>query len=97
MRDGLQHDVITNARILTFSESITTSRFVRMILMLFFGTFYGAYLAANYKYISDELDDYTLTIAGSVGAIFNGGSRLIWGWLLDRYGFRKVYIGLMLL
>jgi len=67
-----------------------------MFIMLFFGTFYGAYMAANYKFIS-ELDDVTLTIAGSVGAIFNGGSRLMWGVLLDKYGFRKVYMILMTL
>ena len=40
---------------------------------------------------SKNIDDYTLTLAGSLGAIFNGASRIFWATLQDKIGFKKVY------
>ena len=60
--------------------------------MLFNGIFFGAYVSSVYKGVAlSYLDDQTLTLAGSLGAIANGSSRLLWAYLLDLIGFRKVY------
>jgi len=37
------------------------------------------------------LDDNWLTLIGAVGGLANGGSRIIWGYLQDIYGFKKLY------
>ena len=54
-------------------------------------------MANNYKiYGFQKLeDDKFLTVVGSVGSAANGCSRLFWAYLLDKYGFRKVYFILM--
>jgi OFA family oxalate/formate antiporter-like MFS transporter len=45
-----------------------------------------------YKAIDiDVLSDQTLTIAGSIGFVFNGVSRIGWAALQDKWGFKKVY------
>ena len=64
--------------------------------MLFFGTFYGCFMASTYKTISD-LDDEILTVAGAMGSIANGTSRFLWGCLQDRFGFIRVYIVVMII
>jgi hypothetical protein len=58
--------------------------------MFIFGTFYGLYVAGSYKFSADEkyIDDEVLTIAGALGAVCNGGSRLLWASLLDKYTFK---------
>lgn len=38
------------------------------------------------------IDDIKLTTLGSVSSAFNGCSRLGWAALLDRIGFKKVYL-----
>lgn len=64
--------------------------------MKFLGPFFGFYIASVYKTSNqDNLDDSILTIVGSLGAICNGGSRIIWGTLQDKYGFKKVYSTIM--
>ena len=60
--------------------------------MFAFGTFYGLYMASSYKIVGEDfIDDKHLTIAGSLGAVCNGGSRLMWASLLDKYRFNHVY------
>lgn len=60
--------------------------------MLFNGIFFGVYVSSVYKNVAlAYLDDYTLTLAGSIGAIANGSSRLFWAYLMDYLGFKKVY------
>ena len=36
-------------------------------------------------------DDQFLTLIGSLGFVFNSCFRIIWGLLMDKFGFRKVY------
>jgi hypothetical protein len=66
---------------------------MKIALMFCFGTFFGLYIASTFKTYADTnyISDSTLTLAGSLGAICNGGSRLLWGSLLDIYSFRGVY------
>ena len=42
----------------------------------------GLYLSGNFKVMalqSGRIDDFTLTIIGSIGGLANGGSRVIMG------------------
>ena len=41
-------------------------------------------------------DDKYLTIAGAVGSVCNGSSRVIWASFQDKYGFKKVYLVLLI-
>ena len=49
-------------------------------------------MAFNYKeYGNTRIDDDSfLTTVGSVGAIFNGFGRLIFGMLFDRFSFKSL-------
>ena len=85
---------MANERVLTVWECIKTVRFLKMFTMLWFGIFYGYFMAGTYKTISDLPDSY-LTLVGSVGSIFNGGTRVIWGATMDKTGFKKLYIFIM--
>ena len=38
-----------------------------------------------------------LTIIGSVSASANGLSRAMWAMLMDKYGFKKVFVGVMII
>jgi len=38
-----------------------------------------------------DIDDMTLTWAGSIGSIANGAARVFWGIQQDKYGFKFVY------
>jgi len=79
-------------------ESVRTTRFLQMGTMFLAGPVFGFYVASVYKTSNQGmLSDSILTVAGSLGAICNGSSRIIWGGLQDKYGFRKVYTTLMLL
>lgn len=49
-------------------------------------------MASVYKVVAqDTLSDRTLTIAGAIGSVCNGGSRIFWATLQDTYGFKKIY------
>ena len=49
------------------------------------------YKSIALEYINDDI----LTTAGAFGAICNGLSRLFWTYLLDIFGFKKVYFIMM--
>jgi len=56
---------------------------------------FGYFIAYNYKeYGSLKItdDDSFLTTVGSVGAVFNGFGRLIFGMLFDLFSFRFLSI-----
>ena len=66
-------------------------------MMSILGTFFSLYIVSAYKVSADEnyIDDKDLTIAGSIGAICNGSSRLVWATLVDKYRFKTVYAFIM--
>jgi len=67
-----------------------------MGIMLYLGVFYGVYFASVYKVAAQEIiDDHTLTLAGSLGSVCNGSSRIIWATIQDKYGFKRVYYVLL--
>ena len=54
-------------------------------------------MAAAYKILGQDqgIDDLTLTAAGSIGAVFNGGAKVIAGILVDKIGFKVIYYSLL--
>lgn len=50
-------------------------------------------MASVYKtFVDGKIDDRTLTIAGAIGSFINGSSRIFWATLQDHYGFKNIYI-----
>jgi Na+/melibiose symporter-like transporter len=77
---------------ITVRESLRMARFYNIFVILVFGSFYGLYVAAVYKtFDQDNLSDKVLTVAGALGSVCNGCSRIMWASLQDKYGFKKVY------
>jgi nitrate/nitrite transporter NarK len=55
-------------------------------------------VASVYKtFDQDNLSDKVLTIAGAMGSVCNGCSRILWAAFQDKYGFKKVYVVLLIL
>ena len=62
------------------------------------GVFFGVFTAGVYKSVAlDFLSDHVLTTAGALGSVCNGGSRIMWASLQDKFGFKRVYFVLMVL
>ena len=60
-------------------KALSMRRFWHLTLLLFLGTFYGVYMASVYKTTAQGfLSDSLLTTVGSLGAVCNGGSRIMW-------------------
>ena len=65
-----------------FKDALKTGRFWHMASLLFLGMFYGLYIASVYKTTAqNSLSDLTLTIAGAIGSVCNGSSRIAWATL----------------
>jgi len=57
-------------------------QFYHLGSMFFFGLFFGLFIASVYKTTAQEfLTDRNLTVAGAIGSICNGCSRIIWATL----------------
>ena len=81
---------------MTVKEGLTSPRFYFLSWLLFQGIFFGIYMASVYKVCAiDVLDDMSLTIAGAIGSVCNGGSRIMWASLQDKFGFKTIYFILM--
>ena len=54
---------------------------------------YGYYMANQFKQygFTGGIDDRTLTIIGSWGALFSGCLKVFWATLLDYYNFKPIY------
>ena len=62
--------------------------------MDFLSIFPLLYLASVFKTMGMQLghyDDAFLTWIGSIGSLANGLSRVVWGPMQDKTGFRKIY------
>ncbi|CDW78984.1 UNKNOWN [Stylonychia lemnae] len=75
-----------------YLQSLKSQRFLCMWIMLFLSMFYGMFMANAFKSlgVKNNLDDITLTIAGSIGSIMNGGSRIFWPIQQDKSSFEWV-------
>ena len=67
--------------------------------MLFNALVFGGFYSYTYKSIgtANGIDDGLLTWAGSLSAIVQAVTRLSVGGLYDKFGFKKIFIPLMIL
>ena len=81
-----------------YSDAFKSPRFWYMGWLLFEGMFFGLYMASVYKKVASGrvLSDKQLTLAGAIGSVCNGSSRIIWATLQDKYGFKKIYSYLLI-
>jgi nitrate/nitrite transporter NarK len=66
--------------------------------MFFCSSFYGIYMMTSFKTvgsITGNIDDYTLSWTAAIAALSGGIARIFWAFLLDIYGFKKVYGALL--
>lgn len=81
---------------LDLSTALKSVRFWHQFATLLTGTFFGIYLVSVYKtFAGTQIDDRTLTLAGSLAAAANGFSRVVWASFMDRFGFRPVMLVMM--
>lgn len=62
--------------------------------MAFLSSFYGMYMLGAYKIFGStvgNIDDFTLTVAGSLSSLSNGLCQLTMCTLFDKYGFKRIY------
>jgi len=96
-------DYVINAEVvqsdqLTVKEGLKTPSFYLLILMDALSIMPVVYVGTVFKAMGlqlGQIDDFTLTVVGSVGAIVNGCSRLIIGNLQDKFGFSTIYRGIL--
>jgi MFS family permease len=81
--------------VLHVTDALYSIRFWHHSIMLFNGLFFGVYMVSVYKDIGlnkGSIGDRELTIAGAVGSFVNGSSRILWASLYDKFGFRIIYM-----
>jgi len=81
----------------TLKKILKSMKIYHIFLMNLFSSGLGLLIASNFKNygLLKINDDVFLTIVGSVGAVFNGVGRMIWGILYDKFSFRSVYLFLL--
>jgi len=64
----------------SINDALTSGKFWLISLILFNGLFFGLYMASVFKFAAQGTitDDKYLTLAGAVGSVCNGSSRVIW-------------------
>ena len=79
-------------------------RFWQFFAIMILGNYFSAFFSYSYKPYGendsphDQISDKTLTWAASVGAgLINGLSRIFFGWLIDKFSFRRILSILMLI
>ena len=79
-------------------EGLLSWRALHIWTLIFSSSIFPYYVASNFKsYGSIDIpDDQFMTIVGAVGSTLNGVSRICWATLFDYFGFKKVYISLVI-
>ncbi|EGR30235.1 major facilitator superfamily protein, putative [Ichthyophthirius multifiliis] len=90
-----QDDV--NIEILNLKEAIKTQPFILIYVSTFFLSCFSLFISLNYKTygLTKINDDHFLTYLISITTIVSSLSNILWGYLVDRYQFRSVYIFLI--
>ena len=81
-------------------NALKSKKFIQMFLMMFCSASYGYLISANFKNYGvtfPNVNDHFLNFVGSVGAICNGGSRLFWGIINQKFPFRGLYFTILLI
>ena len=83
----------------TFKEAFQDYRTFYIWVMIVFSSSYPYFIASNFKTYEqrDIHDDRFITLVGSLGAIVNGLSRSFWATLLDFFGFKIVFMSLLVM
>lgn len=87
-------------RMLTVKEALRTGHFWKLICMDFFSIQTFLYMSSVYKTMAlqigtEDMDDRFITMIGAFGSICNGGSRVLAGYLMDRFEFKNIYSWLL--
>lgn len=77
----------------TLKDGLMSSLFRKLLVLMMLSSSGCFFLVANFKNLGiiSIHDDGFLNIIGSVGAISNGGGRILWGCLFDKYKFHKTF------
>ena len=80
---------------MSLTDALKTKQMYMLTFMVFGSSIIGFFMASTYKVYGQKQpalqNDLYLSWVGSVANIWNGGSRVIWGYFLDRFSFKKVY------
>ena len=78
---------------LPLKEILKTGKFVGLYCLVVCHMFSGYYISNQFKQYGfmGGIDDKTLTIIGSSGALFNGCFKVFWATLLDYFNFKPIY------
>ena len=84
----------------TFKEvlkCVKTKDYLLLFSMNCLSSGFGLMISVQFKdYGLKQInDDQFLTMVGSIGAVCNGGGRMIWGVLYDKFSFKKAYFFLL--
>ena len=86
---------------LTVKRILTTGQFWIMTLMLSLSVTTGLFIASNYKFYGSTVpainDDTYLTLVGSVCSVINAGGKMMWGALMDKLPFKRIYTFVLVL
>lgn len=83
---------------LTLIEILKCKQSWEIVGMSFF-TLYFCYMATNTNRAFGQmnmLDEGILSAASKMSSLLNGGSRLMWGFLFDKFGFKKPFMVLVI-
>ncbi|CAI2363853.1 unnamed protein product [Moneuplotes crassus] len=91
----MQPEVIENKKFKAAMFSLTS---LQIFIMMALTGFYPNFLAINFKSYGQVKisSDIFMTTVGAVASVTNGFTRIGWATLFDKFGFKYVYIGLLL-
>ena len=74
-------------------EGLKAFVFYKIYIMAFCSMFFGMVFISLYKIfgLMNDIDDLTLTVAGTIGAVGGSISKFACGILMDKLGFKVVY------
>lgn len=83
----------------TIEEGFCSSVYWKLCAASYLSSSFSMYIAAAFKNFGSErlADDYFLAYVGSVSALANGLSRVVWAESMDRLGSQPTYILLLVL
>ena len=86
-------------RCFSLLDAFKSRVFYVMCGMIFMSVSNGYFIATNFKNygMTKMSDDQFLTLVGSLGSMFNGGGRFLWGALYDKFDFKKVYTTVLIM
>jgi len=97
-KDGTAVDAVSGERDFAVDEALRTPQWYLLTLILTMSVTAGISLIAVAAGSATDIAGYSKTAAASlVGilAVFNGGGRILWGWLSDLVGKMPAFLGIL--